>query len=263
MHEEDTPLIYSHDEKAFQQLRTRNSAVIFDALGGLGKLEGTAMLDIGCSYGWFMEEAKKKGIIPYGVDPQPEKAGRAIDKGLDVKIGYFPADVEPSRKYDIISLNDVLEHLEDADGAIKNSGEFLNSEGRLVICFPDSHGFYYRLSVIFNRMGWKTPLDRLWQKGYPSPHIYYFNSGSLEKLVSRHGFRLAVDKELKASTIKGLWERIHVDKKRPSLSSIIIYISVLVVIVTLERLFRSDSRMHIYRKLPGQPGEGSLPGASA
>ncbi len=250
-HDEKKDLIYSVDEEAFKQLRIINSGEIFEALSRLGTLEGLTLLDVGCSYGWFMEEARVRGIIPFGLDPQQEKAQRAIDKGLDIKIGYFPEDMETSKRYDIVTFNDVLEHFRDVDRVINSSGEFLGSRGKLVICFPDSHGFYYRLSLFLVRMGWKTPLDRLWQKGYPSPHLYYFSSDSLERLVSRHGFTLVADREIQSSTIKGLWERIHVDKKRPTPFSVFLYVSALMLNLVLLKLFKSDSRLHIYQKLPG------------
>lgn len=251
MHNEKTALIYSVDEKAFKQLRIINSSVIFEALSRLGTLDGLELLDVGCSYGWFMEAARERGIVPHGLDPQEEKAQRALEKGLDIKIGYFPEDVDTSKRYDIITFNDVLEHFRDVDRVIKSSREFLREGGKLIIAYPDSNGFYYRLALLLFRLGWKAPFFRMWQKSYPSPHLYYFSSDSLERLVSRHGFRLVADREIQSSTIKGLWERIHVDKKRPTLRSVCLYVSILMLSLLLQKLFKSDARFHIYQKLPG------------
>ncbi|MBN2288303.1 MAG: class I SAM-dependent methyltransferase [Candidatus Glassbacteria bacterium] len=254
---ERTDLVYTHDEQAFQQLRTNHSAVIFEALAASGALEGLTMLDVGSSYGWFMEAARERGILPCGLEPQEEKAQRAIEKGLAIQLGYFPDDLDYSGRYDIIAFNDVLEHFRDADAAVRAARDILRPGGRLIVCCPDSHGLYYRLSLLLSRAGWKNPLDRLWQKGYPSPHLYYFSSASLEKLVARHGFGLVEDRELEASTIKGLWQRIHVDREKPSVFSVFLYVAALITHLVLQKLFKSDARLQIYRKLPEGRQAGS------
>jgi len=251
LNEKTAPIYIYRELEGLRQLRVNNSNVILEALSRFGTLDGLELLDVGCSYGWFMEVARKRGIIPHGLDYQKEKAEKAIANGLDIKTGYFPEDVESSKRYDIIAFNDVLEHFKDVDRALKSSRKFMRDGGKLIIAYPDSNGFYYRLALLLFLLGWKAPFFRMWQKGYPSPHLYYFNSRNLEKLVSSYGFRLIEDREVPTYTLKGIWGRIHVDKKRPSLFSVLLYISVMAVSLTVQRLFKSDFRFHIYQKLPG------------
>lgn len=90
-------------------------------------------------------------------------------RGLPVRPGYFPDALTPDESFDAIVFNDVIEHIPDIASALDACNARLSENGLLVLNLPNSRGFFYRLSKIFARLGWRNPFNRLWQKDLPSP----------------------------------------------------------------------------------------------
>ena len=124
---EDLPKIYKSnyfDNQEFgytgykdnEQLRRKNFRRWLTDIKPYLHSKGTA-LDIGCASGDFLEILRTEGWDIEGIELDP-----AMFKDLEEKkIAYFP-DVfekfETSKKYDLITLFDVMEHLPDIHGSI-------------------------------------------------------------------------------------------------------------------------------------------------
>ena len=79
--------------------------------------------------------------------------------------------LESSRKdlfsngpFDAIIFNDVFEHLPDPIDAIVAVERLLADDGILVLNLPSSDGLFFRVSTLLNRLGWRGPYERLWQR---------------------------------------------------------------------------------------------------
>ncbi len=226
-------------------LRDENYRRTLDTLRRLGPLEGKRLLDVGCAYGWFLRTAREAGMVPVGLEPDPGIAAAAAGDGLEVLAGYFPAAVPAGEMFDVISFNDVLEHLYDLDGALAACHRLLRPGGLLVVSAPDSRGTLFRVSRALARLGRKDLLHRLWQKGYPSPHLSYFNHSNLAMLTGRHGFVPQEQRELRSLQARGLWSRLHMDR-RPSLRSVLSYLVLAASLPALVHLFPSDQLLGVY-----------------
>jgi len=101
-----------------QQGRRLAAGSTLNALKRMKK--GGRLLDIGCSAGFFLYEARNKGWDVYGVEPSEWASGYAKEKlGLDkVFRGVFRDAGYPDNYFDAIVLNDTIEHLSDPKGML-------------------------------------------------------------------------------------------------------------------------------------------------
>lgn len=193
-----------------ESLRKANIQTTLERIETRMPLRGCRVLDVGCASGWFLEEARARGAIVHGIEPQESHVRLARAAGLAVDHGFFPADLANMGPFDLIAFNDVFEHLPAPDKAIGEVERLLKPGGLAVINLPSSAGFLFRVSGLLNAAGLSGTSDRLWQKGMTSPHISYFSPSTLQKLVERHSDLRQVDSyPLTSFQRKGLWERIR------------------------------------------------------
>lgn len=170
-----------------------------------GKLR---LLDVGCAHGWFLERAAAN-FEAFGIEPDAEVARRTMARGLPVRRGYFPDALDADETFDVIVFNDVLEHIPDVVSALRRCHERLRPGGVVVVNAPDRRGALYRLASVLVRWGMNGPFDRLWQKGLPSPHLYYFDSKSLSTVARGAGLDVTVSRRLPTLLARGLYSRIR------------------------------------------------------
>ena len=135
-----------------------------------------AILDVGCSAGYFLD--LMDGWEKHGIELSAEHGDKARQKiGPGIFIGDledFPA--EPDR-YDVITLQDVLDHFRDPYESLKKCRAMLKPGGLLVIKVHDISCLYARLSG-----------PRFYALVPPS-HLFYFNERSLRTVLARAGLR--------------------------------------------------------------------------
>ena len=62
-------------------VRQHNNEAILNLLGGQVSLQGLRILDVGCSYGWFMQAAARRGAVATGIEPEATVAAAALQAG--------------------------------------------------------------------------------------------------------------------------------------------------------------------------------------
>ncbi len=101
------------------------------------------ILDVGCSDGHLLYLLRQKGFKSLdGFDPSPQCQIAASRK---YKIKIRTAELysfDTRRKYDIIILAQVLEHLVDIKQAIQKLSSILSGNGYFFIALPDADNFY-------------------------------------------------------------------------------------------------------------------------
>ncbi|MGL5633629.1 MAG: class I SAM-dependent methyltransferase [Sarcina sp.] len=132
------------------------------------------ILDIGCGGGLFLDYFKKKGHLVYGVEPALNLRASLEEKEIEVFTGSI-YDVDLKEKFDVITLNNVLEHIENPDLVIEKAYELLDDEGILIVKVPNDFNLIQEEA---NRFVEKKD----WWVCYPD-HLNYFNLTSLVKLV--------------------------------------------------------------------------------
>jgi 2-polyprenyl-3-methyl-5-hydroxy-6-metoxy-1,4-benzoquinol methylase len=143
-----------------------------------------------------------------GIEPDRGMVRRAESRQWQVVSGYFPADLPVGFTTDILTFNDVFEHLPDPETTLAACREVISPNGLLVLNLPTSDGIFYQVGRWLARLGIRAPFDRLWQKDLPSPHLHYFRAANLCRLLSRSGFEVLEIGTLPSLTRDGLRERI-------------------------------------------------------
>jgi 2-polyprenyl-3-methyl-5-hydroxy-6-metoxy-1,4-benzoquinol methylase len=233
-------------EAALKALRIENFRTIVDYARQHVPTGRPRLLDVGSAHGWFLEAARDHFDV-LGVEPDAEVGGRAAARGLPVRSGYFPDVVDHDERFDAIVFNDVIEHIPDIHSALAACRTHLNDGGILILNLPNSRGFFYRLSKLLARIGWRGPFERMWQKDMPSPHVHYFDPRNLRELVLKQGFTMVQTAELPALRAKGLMERLRYVGNTTPVSLYIQYILIRCAIPILS-LFPSDIIVSIFKK---------------
>lgn len=104
----------------------------------------TNVLDVGCGRGDFLDIARAAGLRTFGLELSPTAAEKARAKGhqiFDRLLHELPADVCPGG-FDLIALFQVLEHVPDPVGIIKQASARLKQRGYISIAVPSKSGIY-------------------------------------------------------------------------------------------------------------------------
>lgn len=200
--------------KALAGLRQANFSRLLGRLTGMvGDPDSRPrLLDVGCAHGWFIEMASKHFDVT-GIEPDRAVADATRQRGLPVRGGFFPDALDASETFDAIVFNDVLEHIPDVNATLRACRAHLAPAGWLVINAPSRRGFIYRLSKGLARAGMRGPFERMWQFEFPSPHVHYFDTESIDALAQRNGFELVQRMVLPSVAVSGLYSRIRYSRE--------------------------------------------------
>jgi len=157
------------------------------------KAETTTVLQImeaGCGRKWPLDLSGVKYILT-GVDQDEEalELRKKLKKDLDEAIVGDLLTVSINQKYDIIYNAYVLEHIEEAEKALRIFDGWLNNEGIMILFIPDPYSVRGALTRFtphwFHVFCYKYILNikNAGKKGYP-PYITHYSP-----IVSRLGIR--------------------------------------------------------------------------
>jgi SAM-dependent methyltransferase len=132
------------------------------------------LLDIGAGSGILVEEALAMGYEAEGVEPSHWLWQKTVDRRLRVHQGILPHDQVKS-EFDIVCMIDVIEHVADPLGLLREAGRVMSSRGLGVIVTPDVGSLAARI------------LGSKWWH-YRIAHIGYFNRETLFLALSKAGF---------------------------------------------------------------------------
>lgn len=145
---------------------------------------GQVMLDVGCGSGLSLLEAQELGAEAYGIEADPNIRRIADELGLRVHIGSLHDQPFPGVSFDLIVLNQVIEHIPDPSIALVALKERLKPTGRLVLVFPNRRSFWQRLSGA-KWINWHIPY-----------HLHHFDANGFKAFAQRHGFRVIRQKTI-------------------------------------------------------------------
>jgi SAM-dependent methyltransferase len=100
------------------------------------------ILDVGCGSGRALDEAKKAGLETYGIELSRSAAASATERGHMI-FSVLLDEMDPvwEGKFDLISLNQVLEHVPNPVELVKQCIKFLSPHGAIAIAVPNATGF--------------------------------------------------------------------------------------------------------------------------
>jgi SAM-dependent methyltransferase len=139
---------------------------------------GEIMLDVGCGSGTSLLEAQALGATAFGIEADPNVKPIAATLGLTIHFGSLQERPFPERSFDLIVMNQVIEHLPDPDLALLALRERLLPHGRMVLVFPNTASVWRRLSGC-RWINWHIPY-----------HLHHFDLQSFERMLKHCGLEL-------------------------------------------------------------------------
>ncbi|WP_299668963.1 class I SAM-dependent methyltransferase [uncultured Polaribacter sp.] len=149
--------------------------------------EAKTILEIGCGQGNFSGQFVKDGIEVWGVEPDPTAAKFAIEKlfkvfesAIDEALKYLPDDY-----FDVIIMNDVLEHLTYPSEVLKKLKIKLTKEGVTVSSIPNVRYSKNIFNLIFKK-DWKYTESGI----LDNTHFRFFTKKSIQRLHMDSGYSI-------------------------------------------------------------------------
>lgn len=147
------------------------------------KPAGLKLLDIGCSSGLFLNEARKAGYEVHGAELSATTSAFARDHfGLSVHTGDWRHAGHAEASFDVITLFDVIEHLADPLAELIAIRRLLKPGGLLLQSTPNIDGLFPRLSYLL-----ANKLD-YWPHPEPPHHLYQFSVRTLAAMTGKAGY---------------------------------------------------------------------------
>lgn len=139
-----------------------------------------SLLDVGCAMGFFMDIAQNNGWQTKGIDISEFATSFAKNKlNLDVKTGNIQEFNLPDNSFDLITLWDVIEHLDDPLTCLKKINLALKKDGLLVFSTPNVASLPAKLAR-HRWVGYKLSDE----------HLTYFSPQTIALLCKKTGFRV-------------------------------------------------------------------------
>lgn len=135
---------------------------------------GRSLLDVGAASGVLVAEAEALGFDAAGVEPSAPLVELARSVGLAVERGVLPHPAFDGRRFDVVTIVDVIEHVDDPVGLLRLAAAHLAEGGCMVIVTPDAGSVAARL------LG-----ARWWHRRLA--HVGYFDRVSLERALAESG----------------------------------------------------------------------------
>ncbi len=136
-----------------------------------------SLLDIGCAYGFFLDEARKLGMSVHGLDISKD-AIKWMENHLGISGTVGTSSDAPEGPFDIVTAIEVIEHVPDPHSFVTDLHKRLKNGGILVIHTGAIDTLTARL------------LGKWWWYLNPPDHCTIFNRPALRNLISSSGFNL-------------------------------------------------------------------------
>ena len=159
---------------------------------------GERMLAIGCGGGLSLLEAHLLGAQAWGVEADPNVQPLARELGLQVHQGNLQDKPFPDVQFDLVVMNQVIEHIPQPDLVLAEIHTRLAPNGRVVLVFPNVNSLWCKLSGM-RWINWHIPY-----------HLHHFSRQSFSRLAQRCGYRITAQRTITPN----LWTLLQVRASR-------------------------------------------------
>ncbi len=108
------------------------------------------VLDIGCGSGRISKQLQDLGYHVTGLDFSEEAVKKAVARGIDAKRANLDEGIPlPDAAFHIVWAGDIVEHVFDPIGLLRESARTLKPGGAMLITIPSDVGLISRIKMLF------------------------------------------------------------------------------------------------------------------
>lgn len=141
-------------------------------------IEKGNFLDVGCGIGYFTLVMKYLGMNSYGIEPGEFDDELARQYNLNIIKGTLPQSDYKNDFFDVITLNHVLEHVDNPSEVMKELNRILKPGGYLIIATPTSDSLAFKI------------FGKYWAQIDSPRHLFIFSKEILEEYAKKFGFEV-------------------------------------------------------------------------
>jgi len=170
--------------KSHKDMLQWNHIQAIPQIEAIAKIKAPRVLDIGCFNGFFVKELRDRGFDASGIDFN--RKALAFGQTIYQLEGHITARTladlnQHGERFDVITMFEVVEHLEDFASVIGQALSLLRPDGVMIMSTPNS------------RMSWRPELDT------PPHHLSRFTPTSMRRLMETHGLKVLFQAEQTSS----------------------------------------------------------------
>ncbi len=163
-------------------------------------------LDIGCALGHSLKEAANWGYEAHGFEPEAKSARYALEVSrVNVHQGYFVYGALDGMKFDVVMLDNVLEHVPEPHAIFSDIARTLRPNGIFFLGVPPAEWIRRLTSISWvmpsrrPTVDWRGTVSRsrfvrflaaMDTFGYPDGHVNYFSARGIDILARESGLRI-------------------------------------------------------------------------
>lgn len=185
--------------------------------------QANKVLDIGCGKGLFLDVLKANGKETYGLEPDRNAVDILKKKGHHATMGDISASAYEDNFFDLITMFQVFEHLENPSEVIREIYRILKPGGTFILETPNIES-----SLAKNKKFWRA-LE------FPR-HLMLHSPKSVEKLLSAGNFQPKIYTRTSPTDIK---ETFFLKKKIRSLKVKRLYSIILLPYIVSQYFFNA------------------------
>ena len=163
------------EERIGRRLTFEKHLEAMEGITGAG--DGRPLLDIGAYIGVFVEVAREQGWDAIGVEPSDWAADYAQTNGTPIIKGTSTHPDLKQNQFDVVTMWDVIEHVADPLGELKQAYKLLKPGGILAVHTMDLDSLASKI------MGHRWP----W---YMAMHVQFFSQKSMVRFLEKAGFEV-------------------------------------------------------------------------
>lgn len=151
-----------------------------ELMGGFASFRQSGrLLDIGCGGGEWLRAARRAGWQAQGLEISAPAVKYLREQDFEIFHGFLEDAVYPDAHFDMVLAIEVLEHVPDAGGILREVARILRPGGVLWATTPHGNGISARL------------LRENWSIVAPPEHLQLFGKSGMQQMLRNAGFSQA------------------------------------------------------------------------
>ena len=171
---------YQTEESFLHQIL--NPFVFFLEKGKLtyftNRVQGKKLLEIGCGKGNLLLLAHQRGANACGIDINIRVKEEVKDQAIELIETDVSGLVKANRKFDLVVLWHVLEHIPNVKEFYDDLHRICNSASEIIIAVPNEKSWQHRIT------------GKMWYHLDPNRHLYHFNFSTLKNQLTKARFEV-------------------------------------------------------------------------